>query len=875
MTKLSPTANSLKSGRWVRSTCKMCLHSCSNMIHVTDDGVVNKVEGDPTNPSNAGKLCPKGNSVIMRHYDPRRFKQPLRRTNPEKGPGIDPKWEPISWEEALDVTAREIKKSVDEDPRKVLPSLEDFQKMHIWNWPLAFGCHNFYQSGGTMCGGAYHPINGYIHSSFACANDVKYSNYWINNGTGDGFSSHLHAAAQSHWVANARIDRGMKIVSVEPRLSIGSAKADEWVPIRPATDRHFAMGMSHVLVNEGLCDFVFLRKDTNAPYLVGPDQYFVRDEQDQIYVWDSKDDCAKLWNDPSIESENLALEGTYTVNGVECRPAFQVYKDTLAECSPEEMEKVTTVPADTIRRIAREFAREARIGENITLEDGRSLPHRPSAYNYYRGAQGRKLGSQTNHAFKLVNMLIGNIDTPGGHMGVTLDDHYEDFQHVDMGECGQMLGTPHQLGPMPPFAYPPNEYHLASHFPVGVHAPHLNLLVHKNKEHYGVEFTPDVIVNCHSNPVWAIQGPRDDWIAFLKSMRFVVCVDVIPTEMTDFADIILPSSDVLETWNCTMIEPPHTEGQCFRQPATEPLYDTKSEEEIFYELSERMGILEEYNGVVNMILGFDMKPELKLELDKKHTDREIARRKGLLWNGKDIDWYMEHGHSVTEKRLDKWYRPWEGMRLNFYIEDLVHQRDTLKAQMEEQQAPYRDEWPFEDYQPLPTSRLDTLHTLPDEYNLYAITFKDIQLNFGESLSNPWIKDIVYRDPVHTGLLINTSTALKMGLSAGDIVKVESPYGHLYGRLQTTEGMHPETLGVSNALSRTKSENVYVAMAGGHFNDMLPYDMDNTDGASGQPETTTKVKITKLDDWPDFLKEGGSVYEYIDALRTQKGKGGEH
>ena len=49
----------------------------------------------------------------------------------------------------------------------------------------------------------------------------------------------------------------MRVVSVEPRLSIGSAKADEWVPIRPATDRHFAMGMSHVLVNEGLCDFVF------------------------------------------------------------------------------------------------------------------------------------------------------------------------------------------------------------------------------------------------------------------------------------------------------------------------------------------------------------------------------------------------------------------------------------------------------------------------------------------------------------------------------------------------------------------------------------------------------------------------------------------
>ena len=72
-----PTANSLKSGKWVPSTCKMCLHSCSNLVHVTDDGVINKIEGNPTNPSNAGKLCPKGNAGIMRHYDPERFKQPI------------------------------------------------------------------------------------------------------------------------------------------------------------------------------------------------------------------------------------------------------------------------------------------------------------------------------------------------------------------------------------------------------------------------------------------------------------------------------------------------------------------------------------------------------------------------------------------------------------------------------------------------------------------------------------------------------------------------------------------------------------------------------------------------------------------------------
>lgn len=875
MSAVRPVQNSLKSGRWVNSTCKMCLHSCSTRVHVTDDGIVNKIEGNPTNPSNAGKLCPKGNAGIMRHYDPQRFKQPLKRTNPEKGPGVDPKWVPISWDEAFEITAREIRQSLEKDPRLIMPSLEDFQKMHIWNWPLALGTRNFYQSGGTMCGGAYHPMNGYLHSAFAAVNDAKYCNYWISNGGGDGFSSHLHAAAQSHWVAKARVERGMKVVTVEPRMSIAAAKAEEWIPIRPATDRHFAMSMSHVLVEEGLCDYGFLRKDTNAPYLVGPDQRFVRDANAQIYVWDAREQRAKRWNDPTLRSEDLALGGEYVVEGVQCRPAFQVYRDILKDASPEAMERITTIPAATVRRIAREFAQAARIGETITLEDGRTVPYRPAAYNYYRGAQGHKTGMMTNHALQLVNVLVGNIDAPGGRCGVTLTDLTIDFKRCLPGDCGQMLGTPHQLGPMPPFEWPPNQYHLSGLFPVGVNAAHLNMLSFTEPEKWGIGFKPDVLVNCHSNPIWSIQGPREKWLQFLREMRFIVCVDVVPTEMTDFADVILPSSDYLETYNATMIEPPYTEGICFRQPVTKPLYDTKSEEEIFFELSERLGVLDNYNEVINLVLGFNMKEHLRLQPGRKYTDREIADRVCRLWNDKPVEWYEEHGHSSTERRLDKWYRPWEGMRLQFYVEDLVDQREKLRAQFEAAQVPFRHEWPFEDYQPLPLTRLDPLHELPAEYDLYAITFKDIQLNFGENLGNPWIKDITYRDPVHTGLLLNTATAKRMGFADGDIVKVESPYGRLYGRLRTTEGIHHETLGVSNALSRTRSESRSTLMSGGHYNDLLPYDMQNTDGASGQPETTTKVKLTKLADWPEFLKEGLTVYQVVDSIENAEGKGGLH
>jgi anaerobic selenocysteine-containing dehydrogenase len=702
-------------------------------------------------------------------------------------------------------------------------------------------------------------------------NDVKHCNYWINDGTGDGFSSHLHAAAQSNWVAKARIDRGMRCVTIEPRLSISAAKSEEWVPIRPATDRHFALGLCHVMVTEELCDYRFLRKDTNAPYLVGSDGYFMRNAEDKIYVWDSADNSAKLWDDPSIGK--LALEGTYQVDGKECKPAFQKFKDILEDCTPEAMEKITTVPAATTWRIAREFAAAAEIGGTIEI-DGRTLPLRPAGYNYYRGAQGHKHGFQTNHAFKMVNFMVGNIDTPGGLMGVTLDDQWVDHSHVEPGENGMMKPNPHQLGPVPPFDYPPNSYDLLEYFPVGLHPPHLNLEVFLNPEKYGVEYTPDVMVICHSNPIWALQGPREKWFEFMKSMRFIVVCDIIPTETTLWADVILPSHDALESWNMTMIEPPHTEGMCMRQPATEPLYDTRSEEDIFNELSERMGILDAYNEVINIVLGFTHKPELMLKPGIKYNDKEIAERRGLLWNDKDIDWYAEHGHSVTERRPDKWYRPWEGMRLHFYIEDMIKERDMLKVKMEEANVPFRHDWCWDDYQPLPTTVLDPVHEEPPEYDLYSIFYKDIQMNFGESLSNPWIKDIVYRDPVHIALILNPKTAEAQGLVQNDIVKVESPYGRIYGRIGTSEGMHPDTLGVSNALSRAKTRHTGVAHAGGHYNDLLPYDLRNTDAVTGQPETVCKVKITRLDDWPEVLKHGGTVYDVVDEL-SQPGKGRTH
>jgi anaerobic selenocysteine-containing dehydrogenase len=207
---------------------------------------------------------------------------------------------------------------------------------------------------------------------------------------------------------------------------------------------------------------------------------------------------------------------------------------------------------------------------------------------------------------------------------------------------------------------------------------------------------------------------------------------------------------------------------------------------------------------------------------------------------------------VAPRQPKKTYRPWEGLRLRFYIEDIVRMRDDLKRKMEERNVPIRHEWEWECYQPLPLPLIDPVHKEPPEFDLYAITFKEIHLNFAETVGNPWIDDIVFRDPVHTTFLLNAKTGADRGLNNGDIVELESPYGRIFGRISLTQAMHPETVGVSNALTRIAGQNASVKHGGGNFNELLPADLRNTDACSSQLESVARVKIRKLQMLPEDL-----------------------
>lgn len=831
----SPQAST--NGRWIPSSCGMCLHGCGIKVLVKD-GVALKIEGDPTNPDNMGKLCPKGNSGLARLYDPTRILKPMKRTNPNKGPGVDPGWVEIEWDEAYDIVARELGKVRQDDPRKLLAGIGDFQRIQLWGWPAVFGSPNMFTSIGNYCGGSYHPVNGSVDGSFAAVNDYEYCNYWIQIGSGDGFSSHLHVSGSQLRMANARM-RGMRVVSLDPRCSTAGAKADEWIATVPGTDRAFVLGMAHVLVHElKRIDTEFLVKHTNAPYLVAENGHFFRDEEGLVQVWDTRAKGPVAWD--SVPYTAMSLAGEFDVDGKTVRTGFQVWKDILADHTPERMAEICTVPAATIRRIATEFVEAARIGDTIEIE-GKTYPYRPAALNYYRGSQSHGDGLLDNMTYKLFNMLVGNIDIPGGHLGIPLD-HRGFF--ISPGEDGMLKPEPHLLHPGPPFKYPPDSTHLLEWFPIGFDAGQLNTETFFEPEKFGLDYQPEAVLFYHTNPMWNMPE-TDKMEEIMHRMKFVVAIDIHLTESTQWADVFLPDQTYLESTEMNCLEPPAVTGHAVRQPVVEPLGDTKDAYEILTELAQRLGFMDHWNGFLNAVCGLTENPDNLLDVSKRYSVEELHDRiaRTIYGEEKNLEWFKENGHAVRYRTAEEAYMPYGELRMPFYFEFIQRTGEDLGRKLAEVGI---TDWPLESYQPLPFwKNSQVIDDGEAGYEFYAISFKESLHTFADTTTMPWLTEVSDKDPIHQGILINSVPAGRLGIETGQAIRLTSPAGSIEGRAQVVEGIHPQVIGVSNAISREFTTNALSKPRGSHFNRLLTGSLRYTDGATGGMETTARVRVEPI------------------------------
>jgi anaerobic selenocysteine-containing dehydrogenase len=188
-------------------------------------------------------------------------------------------------------------------------------------------------------------------------------------------SPHIPTDASSISIAAEDSDRlpARKLESAPP-----SGDAAEWMPLCDGTDSALALSMLHVLWNElGVYDEAFLKHTTNAPYLVGDDGNYLRDELTQLQlVLDASDRRIKTPDDPTLSDPSIIW--TCEVKGRQGRPAFELLRERLSQYAPEIMEPLTQIPAATVRRIAIEFSTAASADSPCSLFHADPMPHRDS-----------------------------------------------------------------------------------------------------------------------------------------------------------------------------------------------------------------------------------------------------------------------------------------------------------------------------------------------------------------------------------------------------------------------------------------------------------------------------------------------------------------
>jgi anaerobic selenocysteine-containing dehydrogenase len=147
----------------------------------------------------------------------------------------------------------------------------------------------------------------------------------------------------------------------------------------------------------------------------------------------------------------------------------------------------------------------------------------------------------------MVNMLLGNIDAPAATARQQQRPHRGAQAHQAGRQRHDRPGHA-RARPPPPFSHPPDETHLGGYFRwLDQRAPEPRGALRPKK--FNLDYRPDTMLLCHANPLWNLPGARDTWHRIMRSMRFIVAIDIIENETNDYADVILPGtiSEVLES----------------------------------------------------------------------------------------------------------------------------------------------------------------------------------------------------------------------------------------------------------------------------------------------------------------------------------------
>jgi phenylacetyl-CoA:acceptor oxidoreductase len=857
-----------------------------------------------------GKACVKAFGLVQKAYNPHRILHPMKRTNPKKGRGEDPGFVRISWDEALDLVAeklRAIRASglADEagyprvaasfggggTPTAYMGTLPAF--LAAWGpVDMSFGSGQ-----GVKCYHSEHLYGELWHRAFTVSPDTPLCDYLVSFGNNVEASGGV-CGVKRH--ADAR-KRGMKRVQIEPHLSVTGACSAEWIPIKPKTDAAFMFAMIHVALHEApreKLDLAFLKNHTSSPYLIGPQGFFLRDPQSRKpLVFDMHGSRAVPFDAAGIDP---ALEGTFTVDGVEVgpdneltihqaasvRPAFAQLVAHVQDYSPEWASGICDVPAATIRRIAVEFLDHARVGETIEIE-GERLPLRPVSITLGKTVNNGWGGYECCWARTLLACLVGALEVPGGTLGTTVrlnrpaDNRWSS---VKPGPDGFMDYPMNPTGPNEWISRPPVRSAHRTLVPLVANSPwsqalgptHLAwMMQNEDFDKFPHAPPPDVWFVYRTNPAISFWDTKAVGQAMAK-FPFVVCFAYTRDETNHFADVLLPDCTDLEGLQLLRIGGTKyveqfwdQQGFALRDPAVPPQGEAKDFTWIATELARRTGLLEEYNAAINRgAAGIKLSgPNYDFSLDTKEAhgvetiwDAACRAASAELTDGAEsqgLDYYREHGFRVKPFARLQWYLypklVASGLRFEQpYQERLFRIGKELARRLHEQGINWWDRQ-LAEYEPLPHWR--DLASLWEgalerhfqvriaDYPFWLITARSMQYSWGGNVGIQLMKEVADNVAGHGSVVMNASAAKKLGISDGELVEVRSPLNHTRGRVMLCEGIRPDTLlmiGQFDHWATPFAKDLHAPS----MNALMPMLLDLTD-ATGSSADLVKVKVTRL------------------------------
>jgi len=848
------------------TTCYMCACRCGIKVHLRN-GEVRYIEGNPDHPLNKGVICAKGSSGIMKQYSPARLTKPLRRkAGSERGAG---EFEEISWEEAFSTLEERLRHLRATDPKKfALFTGRDQMQALTGLFARQFGTPNYAAHGGfcsvNMAAGMIYTIGGSFWEFGGP--DLDRSKLFIMFGTAEDHHSNPMKTALSKFKRN-----GGRFISVNPVRTGYSAIADEWVPIKPGTDGAMLLALIHELIALGLYDREFLARYTNAGQLVNQDAkgdefgMFLRKPDGDIvnplrpanfWWWDRH--SGKPVADHA-EGADPALLGQFAMpDGTPAVPAFQLLADRVKPYTAEWAAGITGVPAETIRRLAHEMgitARDQKIELPIAWTDSWGRKHdsvtgNPVSFHAMRGLAAHSNGFQTIRALAILMSLLGTIDRPGGFR------HKAPYPRAVPPNArppkGPQAVKPNTPLDGAPLGWPESPDDLfvddqggpvrldkgfSWEHPLSAHGLMHNAITNAWR---GDPYPIDTLMIFMANMAWNSTMNTSEVRKMLNDKRedgeykipFLVVCDAFQSEMTAFADLVLPDTTYLERHDVmSFLDRPISEFDgpvdSVRIPVVAPKGECKPFQEVLVELASRLKFpafttaegARKFRDYPDFIVNYETAPGSGIGFlagwrgkggEKSMRGEPNPRQWEMYAQNNCVFHYEMPQHIQYMRNWNRDYMQWAqsmGLRrdadpivIHIYSEFLQGFRRAAQGKRPGKQPPdhlrkrvetYFDPLPFY-YTPLESQATDTA-----AFPLNAVTQRPMAMYHAWDSQNAWLRQI----HTYNFLFVNPLTAKAQQIEDGGWMWVESQWGKVRCLCRYSEAVEPGTVWTWNAIGK--------------------------------------------------------------------------